>query len=168
METINVNITYTADDLQKSYTLHFKKIYPIKSKLLIVFGVLIIALGIVMLSLKDIFNETGWLAYFYVIFGMFAIIYHFWQYATIGRRMFKKLPDFRHAFHYVISDEGIQTASATASSDVKWEHYKMAVITDDLILLYPNKLRYNLFPKRFFSERDFRNLHEKVKSLGID
>jgi hypothetical protein len=168
METINVDITYTAADLQKSYTLHFKKMYPVKSKMLIIFGILIISLGAIMLLLKSAFNDTDWLPWFYVIFGVLAIIYHFWQYATIGKRMFKKLPDFKHAFHYVITDEGIQTASATASSEVKWEHYHKAIITDDLILLYPNKFRYNLFPKRFFLERDFKALYTKIKSLGIE
>jgi len=168
METINVDITYTAADLQKSYTLHFKKMYPVKSKLLIIFGILIIALGTAMLLFKDIFNNAGWLAWFYVIFGVVAIIYHFWQYSTIGRRMFKKLPDFKHAFHYIITEEGIQITSVTVSSDLKWEHYHKATITDDMILLYPNKFRYNLFPKRFFSDRDFKILQAKVKSLAIE
>ena len=61
METINVDIIYTAADLQKSYTLHFKKMYPVKSKLLIIFGILIIALGTIMLLLKSAFGDSGWL-----------------------------------------------------------------------------------------------------------
>jgi hypothetical protein len=167
MNTIHVDINYTADDLQRSYTMHFKKLYPVKSKLLIIFGILIIGLGTTMLFLKGVFVDSESLAWFYVVFGFIAIAYYFWQYGTIGRRMFKKLPDFHSPFHYEISDQGIKTTSKTIDSDVKWDHYKRAIITDDMVLLYPNNLRYNLFPKRFFSGNDFDLLCTLIRETGI-
>jgi len=167
MNKINVEIQYTPEDLQIGYTLHFKKLYPIRSKMLIVFGVLLIVLGVLMIVLKSVFNNANWLPVFYIVFGATTTIYHFWQYGTMGKRIYKKLPDFQQPFDYTISDDGIATKSTSMSSDVKWDHYKKAVITDDILLLYPNKFRFNLFPKRFFKENDFELLKNKIESLNI-
>jgi len=100
----------------------------------------------------------------YTILGIITICYYYWMYKTMGKRMFKKMPDFSNEYHYDFSNEGINIKSKTIDSDVKWDYYKSALISNDIILLYPNKLRFNLFPKQNFSQKQYDWLISIIKS----
>jgi len=164
MEKFSININYNYSDLQIAYNLHFKKLYPIKSRLLLLFGALLVIIGLLLCFLDNHLEKSILLGVLYSILGIITICYYYWMYKTMGKRMFKKMPDFSNEYHYDFSNEGINIKSKTIDSDVKWDYYKSALISNDIILLYPNKLRFNLFPKQNFSQEQYDWLISIIKS----
>ena len=164
MEKFSININYNYSDLQIAYNFHFKKLYPIKSRLLLLFGALLVIIGLLLCFLDNHLEKSILLGVLYSILGIITICYYYWMYKTMGKRMFKKMPDFSNEYHYDFSNEGINIKSKTIDSDVKWDYYKSALISNDIILLYPNKLRFNLFPKQNFSQEQYDWLISIIKS----
>jgi len=168
MENFSIDIKYNFSDLQIAYNLHFKKLYPIKSMLLLLFGVLLVIIGLLLCFLDNHLEKSILLGVLYTILGIITICYYYWMYKTMGKRMFKKMPDFSNEYHYDFSNEGINIKSKTIDSDVKWDYYKSALISNDIILLYANKFKFNLFPKRFFSNEQYDSLINTIKSKITD
>lgn len=157
-DSIKIEIQYTPEDLQKSYRLHFKKLYPVRSKLVLALGSFLMVLGILLVMLEQAGNKSVLLGVSYIFLGTAAVGFYIWNNATIGKRMYKKLPDFRHPYTYVFSEEGMHVSSVNITTDIKWDHFWKAVVCPDMILLYPNKFRYNLFPKKYFTHGQFEHL----------
>lgn len=163
MENIHVTIQYTANDLHKAYSLHLKKNYPFRSKLVLILGGLLVLLGILLAVLQSISRMITWLSWFFVVYGLLVVIYYFWKYSRMGKIAYKKLTDFHYPFTFTINNEGIHSFGKNIESTNTWEHYQSALITHNFIILYPNKLRFVVFPKKYFSEFDFNQLSDLVK-----
>ncbi|MBI4931741.1 MAG: YcxB family protein [Bacteroidetes bacterium] len=164
MEPIVLDIKYSPEDLQKSYELHYKVYYPVRSKLLLILGILLIVVGGLLFFIDYIRQESEWLSWFYIVLGGLSVVYHFWKISTMGKKMFRRMPDFQASHNFIINDAGVNGKSATMSSEVKWEHYKEAVLASEMILLYINPFRFNIFPKKFFKNGEFEKLKEIVIS----
>jgi hypothetical protein len=163
MDNLQVTIQYTADDLQKAYNLHFKKTHPFRSKLVLILGGLLVLLGLFLAVLQSISGVITWLSWFFVIYGMLVVFYYFWKYNRMGKVALKKLTDFHYPFTFTINKEGIHTVGKNVESTYTWEHYQSALVTENFIILYPNKLRFVLLPKKYFSDSDFIDLSSLVK-----
>jgi hypothetical protein len=44
-----------------------------------------------------------------------------------------------------------------------WNHFQSALITDKLVLLYANEIRFNIFPKKYFEDNHYEQFLEMVK-----
>lgn len=161
MQPFELTIQYSSDDLQKAYQLHYRKGYPISSRLLMILGVISLIIGSALLLYSYLWLFfTNWFAWFLVVYGILVVLFYYWRFYTMGQRMFKKMPDFEHPYHYTFSEKGIKAESTHINSDNNWEYYIRCVITDDMILLYPNKFRFNFFARRHFSDEQFKTLQQ--------
>lgn len=160
---IRKTIQYTSDDLQLGYALHLKKMYPFRSKLLMLLGVFIIILGLLLIILQSIISKINWLYWGFIIYGIIILLYYFWKYSIMGKSAFKKLTNFHYPFEFTINEEKILTVGKNTSSDSKWEHYQIAIVTEKIILLYPNKLTFVILPKQYFSDEEYTLLSSWVK-----
>jgi hypothetical protein len=167
MDTVKVTIQYTAEDLQKAYNLHFKKMHPFRSKLVLILGGLLVLLGVFLAVLQSISGVITWMSWFFVIYGMLVVFYYFWKYNRMGKTAFRKLTEFHYPFTFTITEEGIQTVGKNVESKNSWEHYQSALVTQHFVILYPNKLRFVLLPKKYFSDEDFALLSGLVKEKII-
>ncbi|HNW90722.1 MAG TPA: hypothetical protein PKN48_13760 [Bacteroidales bacterium] len=174
MDKISKIIQYTPEDLQLAYTTHFRKMYPVRSRmLLVVSAVSFIAGGIVLVYelIKGSDSFINWAAWFLIAYGVLIFILYFYNLRTVGKRMFAKMPDFEKPFNYIFSSENVQVSAETINSTNKWEFYQSAMICSDIILVYPNKFRFNLFPKKYFSDEEFEMLKQwigaKIKTKAV-
>lgn len=85
----------------------------------------------------------------------------------MGRSAYKKLINFQSPFEFTFSSEKVITKGKNTTSESEWDHYCQAIVTDKIILLYPNKLTFVILPYQYFSEEEFLILSlwvkEKVK-----
>ena len=104
-----------------------------------------------------------------IVYGVFAIILHFYISKTIGKRAFKKLKDYHEAFSISVDEDGLIIEIKEKQYEVPWGNLKKALITDELILLYPNDAVFFIFPKENFSGNEFeefeRMTREKVAQI---
>jgi hypothetical protein len=160
-----VTIQYSAKDLQRAYQLHYQKGYPIGSRLLMILGVISLIIGGALLAYSYLYLQfSNPFAWFLIAYGVLMIMIYFWRFYTIGKRMFKKMPEFQHPYHYTFSEKGIKAESPLANSDNQWEYYNRCIISDDMILLLPNKFRFNFFARRHFTDEQFKMLRHWVEA----
>jgi len=163
MEPFTIQIQYTAEELQQAYKIHNKKVYPIAGRLLLILGLISIVIGIPLLLYSYIWlSFINWFAWFLIIYGALVISIYIWRIRTMGKRMFSKMPDFAHPYEYTFSEKGIKAVSPSTNSDNNWSYYSRYCIAPDMILLYPNKFRFNFFAKKHFTEEQFKQLQDWV------
>lgn len=163
-----LTIQYTAGDLQRAYQIHYRKGYPVGSRLLMILGVISLVFGTVLMLYSYLsLHFTNWFAWFLVVYGVLVIVFYYWRFYTMGKRMFKKMPDFEHPYHYVFSEDGIRAQSVNVNSDNAWAYYNRCIIEEDMIILYPNRYRFNFFAKRHFSPEQFETLKKWVREKVV-
>ena len=163
MDKIEVNILFTAEDIQKSYELHLKKIQPFRSRILLILGILLILMGVLLVFLQNLTEHITWASWAFILYGLFVLLYYYWKYKRMGLTAFRKLVEFQHSFKYTITPDSICMIGKNSSSDSNWEHYEFAIITSNIILLYVNKLRFTMLPSKYFTDEEFKTLIEWVK-----
>jgi hypothetical protein len=167
MTDIHLTIQYTPEDLQRGYTLHMQKRKPVRSRLLLILGAALILIGFILMALNYLRPDDGFfflfLRWLFISYGIAVVLFYFWSVRNIGKRIFKKLPDFAFPFTYHITETGISAKGKNIESMVEWGHYRYFVIADDFVLLYPNDLRFYLFPKKYFSGNDFETFVKLIR-----
>ncbi len=164
MEEINIKIQYTADDLQKSYELFYRKVFTYRTFLLLFIGIISLLAGTFFLLQSLYYGFSNLVAWFLVFYGLFLIIYFYWRFKTIGKRMYKKLHDFKSPYDYTFNSEGFTGVGKDLKSEATWNHFKKFIINEDLILLCPNKFRFNFFPKKYFTVEQYLQIEEWIKA----
>ncbi|MBN1531617.1 MAG: YcxB family protein [Spirochaetes bacterium] len=169
MDSISLTIQYSPEDLHESYKLYFRHYYPIRSRLLLILGAVTLVLSILLLLISSgdpddmgLYRYLGWVFFIYAIV---VVGIYLWRMHTLGRRMFKKMPDFQSPYSFQFSQRGIVTKGASIASDAEWSYYLDAIITPDLILLMPNKLRFIMFPRRYFTDDQFGQLTQWAEAV---
>ena len=166
MEKIEKTILYKPDDLQLAYTTHYRKMYPIRSRLLLVVSAVSLIIGGLLLIYEHRKGNpviTNWAALFLIGYGIIIAGLYFYNLRTMGKRMYKKMPDFARPFNYIFTAENVQVSSDTINSTNKWEFYQSALICPQVIMIYPNKFRFNLFPKKYFTDEEYEALKQWIK-----
>jgi O-antigen/teichoic acid export membrane protein len=163
MDKIEVSIQFTPEDLQKAYSLHFKKTNPIRSRIVLILGIILVFLGILLAVLQSMAGIITWISWFFVIYGILIVTYYYRKIGRMGKAAFKKLVEFHFPFSFTITSESVRTVGKTITSDSTWDHYQFAVVTEQMILLYPNTMRFVLLPKKYFSDAEFDQLNDWVK-----
>jgi len=165
MGSIKVSIIFFPEDLQKAYMIHYKKNYPFRSLLIPVICAFLILIAIFLLLVSKPGEYSHTLALFFIAYALVFIVYFIWKMKTLGKRMFNKIHEFKNTFEYEFSEEGVMAkCEGLVSSDIRWGYYHDAIIDKDMVLLYPNKLKFNFFHKRYFTEDGFEQLKVWVKS----
>jgi hypothetical protein len=167
MDSIEKKILFTSEDLQLAYSTHFRKMYPIRSRLLLIIGSLSFLIGAMLLTFQIFMAKhdyTNWASWFLLCYGLTIALLYFYNLKRIGKRMYAKMPDFKNPFHYKFTSEDIEVKAENINSKNFWEYYQSALVSPEVIMVYPNKFRFSLFPKKYFTNEEFGQLKEWVKA----
>ncbi len=159
---MKITFKYTPELLQRAHELHYKKFFPLRGKIILILGLFSVWAGILLLLVKGGGNNL-WYSVPLIVYGLIAVIIHFYIARTIGRRAFKKLKDYHNPFSILIKDEGLTIEIMGNEYPVPWQDIKKALITPELILLYPSDAVFFIFPKENFSAHDFESFSKLVQ-----
>jgi hypothetical protein len=158
-------VNYTAEDLQKAYTIHFRVIYPMRSRLWLIFSLASVAAGSFFFVWSMFrYSEINYGGAFLILYGIILLILFNYRYRTMGKRMFKKMPEFSDTFHYVFHENGVRIASTNINSDLKWSHFTRCYAGSEVIMVYPNKFRFSFYMRRHFTDLEYDTLTYWVNS----
>ncbi len=163
MIPIKVNITYTAEDIQKAYMLHFNKKLPFKSRRNLFIALALIIIGVLIYYFDTFNGELNWICWACMGYGLALIVLYYYKILTIGKKYFKKLPEDKNLFPYTFSDEGITFQGEKTSTLIKWDRFCSALINDNILLLYSSEVKFNIFPRRCFTDSQFEQLTRLVR-----
>ena len=167
METIEKTIQFTPDDLQLAYSVHYRKAYPLRSRMLLIVGGISFLIGLFLLAVQlysGATTYTNWAAWFLLCYGVLIALLYFYNLRSIGKRMYNKMPDFKKPFHYTFTAERIEVKSENVNSQNNWEFYQSAMITPLVTMIYPNKFRFSMFPKHYFTDEEYETLRQWIKA----
>lgn len=159
---INLSFRYTPEILQEAYTLHYKKNSLLQGRLLLFLGVLLIWTGLLLVLVSK--NEGRQvLNYSFVSYGLIIIMVYIWMMNTLGKRAFKKLKKYPQTIEISVNEESIVMKTEKGEAPVQWSDFQLAVVSVSMILLYPSKYSFYIFPKKDFKEGDFDSFTELVR-----
>ncbi len=159
---IQITFKYTPENLQEAYLLHYKKNFPLGGRMMLYLGIMLVWTGLLLVLISR--NEGRQvLNYSFVTYGILIIIIHTWVMNTLGKRTYKKLKGYQDPINISVSEQEILMKTEKGESRIGWENLQQAVISDSIVLLYPAKSSFYLFPKKDFRGEDFTGFQNLVK-----
>lgn len=155
MNEISFESNFTPRDLQIAYMAHVKRMSSKRLILMLVIGIVLIFCGSYLLIFSYDTNKNNFLSWFFIAYGIFVIAFYYLRLSRLGKVAYRKLVDLHHPIYTTINEKGVFSKGSAINSDSKWDHFTEAIITDDVILLYPNRLRFVIICKRFLKNADF-------------
>jgi hypothetical protein len=165
---MNITFQYTPGILQAAHELHYKKFFRFQSRLPVFLGVLAVwSGGLLFLILGKEGNKL--LSISLIILGAGSILTYYVIMRTLGKRVYNRLTDYHDPFIIEIEDDHILMKIKDSSFEMPWQEIKKAVITSEIVLLYPTDRMFYIFPKNNFMESEFEGFKmlvtEKVSSV---
>jgi hypothetical protein len=124
------------------------------TKLLLIWGVLLIAAGVGSFVLRPRHYSDGILPILLGLFFLFGL-------RLLALRSFRRDQRFQQPVEAIISDSGIDAFSPTGSTKSAWGAFIRYAESEHLFLLYQGPHVFSIFPKRAFAPKDeesFRGL----------
>ncbi len=162
MNPINIQFTYSAENLQAANKLHYKKNYPVRGRILLWFGILLIWTGVLFMMMKGIEGHEL-MIYTFIAYGVLVIGIHFYIMNTLGKRLFKKHKNHVLPIDIEITDQFIQLTANENRAKVKWNEILKATMNENIVLLYISKMSFYIFPKENFKGNEFELFTSLVK-----
>ena len=154
---IKVAMSRTVDDIKKASNLHYSKYSP-SSKYV---SIMLLIGGATILFSEgqghDPFDKAL-IAFFMITIGVITL----WSRYNAGNRTARLCPNLLTEDSVTISEFKLNFDSKYAQTMLTWDIFVDAIISDDMILLYYNKIQFIILPKRFFSEEQYTFLKEKA------
>lgn len=91
--------------------------------------------------------------WFFVIAGVFLLLYLPWTLFIKSRRQALENPAFKQTLHYCLDEEGISVSQGDVVQKQAWADMYKAVSTSKSIIVYTNKINATIFPKRELGDR---------------
>jgi hypothetical protein len=94
-----------------------------------------------------------------VIIGLLVAGLSVWNVYRIARRQFRTSPNAGEIRHWVLSESGVETSSASSSGKVTWSVLLQIVESPESFLLFYSAAIFIVFPKRILRNQ------ERIESL---
>jgi len=159
---INIQFTYSSENLQAANLLHYKRNYPFRGRILLWFGVLLIWTGVLFMMMKGIEGHEL-MIYTFVAYGVLVIGIHFYIMNTLGKRLFKKHKNHVLPIDIEVSENAIRLTADDKTANVKWNEILKATMNENIVLLYISKMSFYIFPKENFKSNEFEIFSALVK-----
>ena len=168
MLPIKFSVKYTEKDLSKAYRIYFVRRKPIRTLFSFLLVLMVGMLGVYLFTITIPGTPYRYLSVFFMLYSFLILLIYLYRLNFYGRVIYGKMPEFRESYDYQVSDEGIKVDSALINSFYDWKHFSHAIVTRDIVLLFPNSLRFHFFLSKSFSSNDQFDqfcllVHEKVK-----
>jgi hypothetical protein len=159
---INMTMRYTPENLQRAFTLHYRKTNWWRGNILLLLGVLLVWTGL-MLWLVYRNQDQRVIQYVYMACGALLVGVHYVLMQRLGAMTFKRLGRPHGTFEFRIGEERIEMVTEKGIYSVDWDRVLQAVMQPDIVLIYIGKQQFYFFPSQNFTDpNDFRALQQLV------
>ncbi|MBA2407316.1 MAG: YcxB family protein [Chitinophagales bacterium] len=165
---MNITFQYTPTTLQAAHELHYKRFFRFQSRLPIFLGMLAVWSGLLLFL---ILGKEGnkFLSISLMVTGAGAMLAYYIIMRTLGKRVYNRLSAYHDPFVIEIEENHIRMNIKDSHLKIPWAEIKKAVISPEIVLLYPTDRMFYIFPKSNFQENEFdyfkKLVSEKVPSV---
>ncbi|MCS6916780.1 MAG: YcxB family protein [Chitinophagales bacterium] len=157
---IVIRFQYTPHVLQAAHQLHYRTFFPLKGRVLLLVGAVVVVCGMVLTVLPGV---QAWLGPALLAYGLLLILFHYYYFSTIGRRVYKRLQEYRQPMEFRITPQRITLLAQNHSVDIPWHHFRKAASNAEFTLLYPNDKTFFIFPRSSFPPGDYERFQSWVQ-----
>ena len=163
---IEVEMRYTPANLQTAFKLHYKKVFPVRGRILQVLGFLLIWVGALLIIIyQDMAHRV--INFVYIFAGLLFIGLNSYLMSNLGKFTYRRIKNPGQVFRFSISDEKILVSTDNSGISIEWEQVLKAILDKDVIILYVSKLQFYFLPKENFAEGDFEKCAELIQEKGV-
>jgi hypothetical protein len=148
MDTIELNLKYSRQQIIKAYEFHYRSILHPKRDLTIALILLIAGLY---------FQGTEKFNYLWVSVIIISILFfglQFFAFFIVPPIVYKRDEKLRENYFLKFTDEAILFKIKGVESEIKWNFYNKFQENDEFILLYYGKNSFTILPKNEFNSKD--------------
>lgn len=161
MNTFNLN--YTKADLEAAFNLHYAKKYPVRSKLLLILGLLLFVGGIALffVQMPKLVN-LKWLFFF---MGLFYVGFYFYRKSSLIKLAMKN-PTIKDMKKISFSDKSIRFEGDAGFFEQEWDKFIEAYQDENSILLYLNKHNFFIIPKHVMTKEQETSMLKNLPQIA--
>ncbi len=142
-------IKYSEEDIKKAFDLHYAKQFPLRSKLLLLLGsVLLITSIYFFINPSEKLPIMNWL---FALMGFFYIGFYFYRKRSMVKLAMKN-PTIRDMRKIILTEDHIRFEGEKGFAEQKWNNFNEYFDNEDAILLYLTKHNFFILSKRFLSK----------------
>lgn len=157
---IVIRFQYSPQLLQAAHLLHYRTFFPLRGRALLLVGVVVIVCGAVLLLVPVV---NAWMGPALLVYGLALIGFHYYYFATMGRRVYRRLQEYHEPFEVRIGEQGITLNLNRQDINIPWNRFVKSASDDQYTLLYPNDKAFFVFPRRFFAPGDYERFRQRVE-----
>lgn len=157
-------MTYTVENLQLAFRTHTNKVFPLRGRILLFFGLLLLWTGIILL-LINITQAVKPAYVFYILAGIIFIAVHYITVSRLGKQAYAKLKERSSVeYHFLFDENGFEISANNTSQVYKWIQIEKAVLNDKLLMLYVSKQTFYFLMPQHITIGSFNSLCDIVKT----
>lgn len=156
---------YTKEDVMKAFELHFAKKFPLRSRLMLILGVLVLLASLVFFFVSvPAYPNMKWI---FLFMGIFYIGFYFYR-KRVMVNMAMKNPTISDMGSMQITNQHITFSGDKGSSEQAWSNFTDILEDDSSVLLYLSKQNFFILPKRCFSEDELNIIRSAISSSNAE
>ncbi|MGB1248609.1 MAG: hypothetical protein ACPG4Z_06965 [Chitinophagales bacterium] len=157
---ITVETEFTREDIKNAIELHYNHKFPIKSKLMLIVGFLMVVAGLSM-TFMGWPVEQPYLKFLFVGIGIFYIGYYFYRKKQMLDRAAKN--SSLVAKHKIsVSENSVSFLGEKGKSEKKWAEIEDKAVDEKTILLYFTVDQFYILPKRMYNADELKTVEDTI------
>lgn len=156
------SFSYTNTDIEQAFNLHYAKKYPIRSKLLLIIGVLLLIVFLMLFLIKSLSTALPQFKWLFLLMGLFYIAFYFYRKKSIVKRAMLN-PTISQMESITVKKDGIQLKGKNGEGNVAYNSIAELEEDENSLLLYFTKSNFLMFPKRLFTVAELSELKSNAK-----
>ncbi|MCB9226657.1 MAG: YcxB family protein [Chitinophagales bacterium] len=156
------NFSYTHADIEQAFNLHYAKKYPIRSKLLLILGVLLLVLFLVFFVAKSMSSTLPQLKWLLLVMGLFYIGFYFFRKKSIVKRAMLN-PTINQMESISINKEVLKLKGKNGEGDIAFSTITETEEDENSFLLYFTTSNFLIIPKRLLNAQELNELKSYLK-----
>ncbi|MCB0510300.1 MAG: YcxB family protein [Chitinophagales bacterium] len=150
-------ITYQAEDLEQAFDLHYAKKFPIRSRLVLFLGLILLLAALVLLFIPSpAFPKLKWLL---LLVGFFYMGFYWYRKRSLVSLALKN-PTIAKMQALQFDSQSLFLIGDTGQIELRWQDFEEAIVNDKTALLYLSAHNFFILPKRFFTSEQWSELLE--------
>lgn len=157
----SIEFNYTQEDVKNAFELHFLKKFPIRSRLMLIMGVVVLAASMVLVVFPvKAYPNMQWL---FLLMGVFYIGFYFYRKRVIVNLAMKN-PTIKDMNNMTLQRGSIKFAGEKGESEIPWSAFKETLEDDHSVLLYLSKQNFFILPKKYFKREQLDMIYSSLQA----
>lgn len=148
---ISKNVNYIKDDFKSAFSLHYSSSFPIRSRLMLVLGIILLLIGVVLFFAN--IAVFPYLKFIFLAMGVFYLAFYFYRKSGIVDNAMRNA-GLSGEHTITISDNGVNFEGEKGLSEQNWNAITHCNEDASSWLIYFSPSQFYIVPKRLYSAEE--------------